>query len=96
MAVNGAHSPVYLCYLHHALYGLRVPHRSIKQTTGIQNLDAESYLKEKVALPPRAQQDAIAALLDQKTAAIDALIAKKGRVIELLQEKRQALITRAG
>ena len=41
------------------------------------------------------EQQAIAAFLDRKTAAIDALIAKKERLIELLQEKRQALITQA-
>lgn len=40
-------------------------------------------------------QGAIADFLDRKTAAIDALIRKKERLIELLQEKRQALITQA-
>jgi len=48
-----------------------------------------------VLAPPRKEQDAIANFLDRKTAAIDALIAKKERLIELLQEKRQALITQA-
>ena len=37
----------------------------------------------------------IAAFLDRETAKIDALVAKKERLIELLQEKRAALITRA-
>jgi type I restriction enzyme S subunit len=46
-----------------------------------------------LALPPLHAQQAIADFLDKKTAAIDALIAKKERLIELLQEKRQALIT---
>jgi type I restriction enzyme, S subunit len=45
-------------------------------------------------LPADRQRD-VAAFLDRKTAAIDALIAKKERLIELLQEKRQALITQA-
>lgn len=85
--------PAFLAYLHAALYVLRVPHRSIKQTTGIQNLDAESYFNEPVPLPPLGVQEQIAAYLDQKTAAIDAFIAKKERLIELLEEKRQALIT---
>jgi type I restriction enzyme, S subunit len=85
----------FLCYLHAALYVLRIPHRSIKQTTGIQNLDAESYFNEPVPLPPPKLQRKIASFLDRKTAAIDALIAKKERLIELLQEKRQALITQA-
>ena len=41
------------------------------------------------------EQRAIAAFLDRETAKIDALMAKKERLIELLQEKRTALITRA-
>ncbi len=46
-------------------------------------------------LPPSAEQTTIAAALDHETARIDALIAKKTRFIELLKEKRQALITHA-
>lgn len=46
-------------------------------------------------LPPPVEQIAIAAALDRETARIDALIAKKTRFIELLKEKRQALITHA-
>jgi type I restriction enzyme S subunit len=48
-----------------------------------------------VPAPPLTAQSGIADFLDKKTAAIDALIAKKERLIELLQEKRQALITQA-
>ncbi len=46
-------------------------------------------------VPPLDVQRYIADFLDRKTAAIDALIAKKERLIELLEEKRQALITQA-
>ncbi|HRD72538.1 MAG TPA: restriction endonuclease subunit S [Aquimonas sp.] len=69
--------------------------RSVKQTSGIQNLDQEQYLDEMATYPPPAEQSAIAAALDRETARIDALIAKKTRFIELLKEKRQALITHA-
>ena len=48
-----------------------------------------------VALPPLIEQRAIADFLDRETARIDALVAKKERLIELLQEKRTALISRA-
>lgn len=48
-----------------------------------------------VALPPLPEQRAIAAFLDRETARIDALVEKKQRLIELLREKRQAVITRA-
>ena len=46
-------------------------------------------------LPPLPEQRAIAAFLDRETAKIDALVAKKERLIELLQEKRTALVTQA-
>lgn len=88
-------SPRFITYVHAALYGLGLNRRSIKQTTGIQNLDQQSYLDETVVLPALAQQKRLADYLDRKTAAIDALIAKKERLIELLEEKRQALITQA-
>ena len=46
-------------------------------------------------LPNSAEQRAIADFLDRETAKIDGLVARKERLIELLQEKRTALITRA-
>ncbi len=48
-----------------------------------------------VTLPSTDEQRAITTFLDRETAKIDALVAMKKRVIELLQEKRTALITRA-
>ena len=49
----------------------------------------------RVQKPPYEEQRAIAAFLDRETAKIDGLVAKKERLIKLLQEKRTALITRA-
>ena len=49
----------------------------------------------KHPIPSLLEQHAIAAFLERETAKIDALVAKKERLIELLQEKRTALITRA-
>lgn len=46
-------------------------------------------------LPPQSEQRAIADFLDRETAKIDALVERKERLIELLQEKRTALITGA-
>jgi type I restriction enzyme, S subunit len=95
MSVSPAYDSRFLCYLHHALYSVAINTRSIKQTTGIQNLDSDAYLNERVDVPAIDEQRAIADFLDTKTAAIDALVAKKARLIELLEEKRQALITQA-
>ena len=49
----------------------------------------------KILVPPVAEQSAIAAFLDHETAKIDALIAEQQRLIELLREKRQAVISHA-
>ncbi|HCD1253338.1 TPA: restriction endonuclease subunit S [Citrobacter freundii] len=49
----------------------------------------------RVPMPPRSECVSIASGLDRETARFDALIAKKTRFIELLKEKRQALITHA-
>ncbi|AKJ96465.1 hypothetical protein TVD_08190 [Thioalkalivibrio versutus] len=46
-------------------------------------------------LPSKKEQDAIAAFLDHETGKIDALIEEQRRLIELLKEKRQAVISHA-
>ncbi|WP_031407463.1 restriction endonuclease subunit S [Thiomonas sp. FB-Cd] len=48
-----------------------------------------------ICLPPPQERKNLADHIDRETSRIDALIAKKSRFIELLQEKRQALITHA-
>jgi type I restriction enzyme S subunit len=45
--------------------------------------------------PPLLEQQAIAAYLDRQAAKIDALIAKKERLLDLLAEQRAALISQA-
>jgi type I restriction enzyme S subunit len=45
--------------------------------------------------PPREEQRTIASFLDRETVTIDALIAEQQRLIELLKEKRQAVIMHA-
>ncbi len=47
-----------------------------------------------VALPPEDEQRQIARFLDSETAQIDELIAEQQRLIVLLKERRQSLITR--
>ena len=85
----------FLTYVHSALYSARINVRSIKQSIGIQNLDKANYLNEAMGFPPLPEQQAIAAFLDRETSRIDALVSKKERLIELLREKRSALVTRA-
>lgn len=60
-----------------------------------QNIDFWDFKRLPIPLPPRDEQDRIVAFLDQKTTEIDAAIAKKERLIELLQEQKKAAIRRA-
>lgn len=63
---------------------------------GGQKRVSESFFRNlKHPVPTPQEQEAIADFLDRETARIDGLVAKKERLIELLQEKRTALITRA-
>jgi type I restriction enzyme, S subunit len=76
----------FVAYVFGALYSERrnVPH--IKQTSGIQNLDSESYLSEQAWLPAKAVQASIASFLDEQTARIDALIAEKEALLVALEK----------
>src|SRR5665213_2007457 len=51
--------------------------------------------KLQLPVPPLAEQRAITKYLDKETGRMDALVAAKERWLELLAEKRRALITRA-
>lgn len=66
---------------------------SMTGAAGQQRVSADFVANYQIPLPPLAEQRAIAAFLDRKTAKIDTLVSKKERLIELLQEKRTALIS---
>ncbi len=61
----------------------------------IQNLSAEKYANLWLPLPALSEQEKAVAFLDRETAKIDALVAEQQRLIELLKEKRQAVISHA-
>ena len=87
--------PKYLLYCLSFFYHIGLTRKHIKQTTGIQNLDIDSYFQERIPLPSLVEQTQIANFLDHKTEQIDELIRIKERQIELLQEQRTALINQA-
>jgi type I restriction enzyme S subunit len=63
---------------------------------GGQKRVPDMFIKDfRAPVPPLPTQQKIADFLDRKTAEIDILIAKKRRLLDLLAEKRTALITRA-
>ncbi|MFE4950411.1 restriction endonuclease subunit S [Leifsonia sp. NPDC056665] len=91
---SGQH-PKYWSYVHRFFYAARLTQRSIKQSTGIQNLDQGSYFDERIGIPPITEQEDIAAYLDTATAEIDASVADAREAIALLRERRAALISAA-
>lgn len=74
----------FISWINSMTYGTKMPRANVDQIENTQ-----------LALPPMPEQQSIAAFLDRETAKIDALIAKKERLIEQLHEKRTALITQA-
>ncbi len=66
-----------------------------KQSTNLASISSSNLKELPVVIPPVSECKAIASFLDRETAKIDALIAKKKRLIELLQEKRTAIISHA-
>lgn len=64
-------------------------------TTYDRRVSKDDFHSIPIVVPPLAQQVAIATFLNRKIIAIDALIAQKARLIEVLLEKRQGLITHA-
>ena len=62
-------------------------------TIGIMNQEKTKDIW--IALPPRQEQGEISAFLDTETAMLDALTAEAQRAIDLLQERRTALISAA-
>ncbi len=95
MRVRRQHNARFVLYLNSVLYSIRLTVRSIKQTTGIQNLDVGAYFSESVPLPPLSEQRAIARFLDDSDRRIRRYIRAKERLIELLKERKQALIHEA-
>lgn len=85
----------YLKYVFSSLYSHDVNYRSIKQTTGIQNLDAGSYLNEVFCFPQKYVQSDIANFLDIKASQIDKAIFVKEQQISLLKERKQIIIQQA-
>ena len=61
----------------------------------IAHFTGEKFKALKFPFPPLAEQHTIATFLDQQCAQIDALIANKHRMLDLLDEKRRAIITQA-
>lgn len=67
----------------------------LKQGATVESIEQDYLSDTLMPVPPVSERERIVQCLDRETARIDALIEKKTRFIELLREKRQALITHA-
>lgn len=83
----------YLRYVLAALYFLGINTRSIKQTTGIQNLDVHALLDEPWAVPNLDTQSRIVAAIERELSTIDRLDDLLAEQVTKLAEYRRALIT---
>ena len=66
-----------------------------KQSTNLASISSSNLMDLLVPIAPDSETEEILDFLNRETAKIDALIAEQQRLIELLQEKRQAVISHA-
>ena len=108
-AYEGHVSPAYRAYsiakqlnrdfVHHLLRSGIYVQGYTRLLTGVRpnslQMSRDDLMEFPVLVPEHRDQLAIAAFLDRETAKIDALVAEQQRLIALLKEKRQAVISHA-
>lgn len=82
-------------FFYYLLFSARSELESWGQGSTFKELSKSNLEYIPLVEPPLKEQQLISIFLDRETAKIDALICKKERLIELLQEKRTALISHA-
>jgi type I restriction enzyme, S subunit len=105
--LEGHVSPAYRAYwiddhlekrfVHHLMRSQQYVLGYTKFLTGVRpnslQMSRDDLMAFPVLVPPVDEQRTIAAFLDQETVKIDALIEEQRRLIELLKEKQQAIIS---
>jgi len=94
IATFPANGEVELGFAYYA-FPLFVTANAAENIYGAKLLNQELIRNAQLVLPPPEEQSVIAAFLDQETGKIDALVAEQERLIALLKEKRQAVISQA-
>ena len=82
-------------FLFYWLLGFRQQIISLASGGGQPNVNQDILRTLRVACPDFPEQTAIAEFLDRETGKIDGLVAEQRRLMELLKEKRQAVISHA-
>ncbi|CAK7014903.1 MAG: hypothetical protein DELT_02218 [Desulfovibrio sp.] len=90
---------LYKRFVHHMMRSSLFVQGYTKFLTGIRpnslQMSRDDLMSFALLLPSIEEQRAIATFLDYETAKIDALITEQEKLVALLQEKRQAVISRA-
>lgn len=60
-----------------------------------KTIPLDSFLSYKLALPPKEEQEAMVAYLDEQTGKLDQAIAREQKMIDLLEERKQIIIQHA-
>lgn len=92
---DGAHPDFVHHWTHTPAYRAQVEMACAGTSSSMQNLGQDQFRCFVIPLPVLSEQTAIATFLDRETAKIDALVAEQEKLITLLQEKRQAVISHA-
>jgi type I restriction enzyme, S subunit len=74
---------------------LTIPFNYYSTSTALPSMTKSALGSHLVTRPSLAEQTQIAAFLDRETAKIDELVAQQRRLMDLLKEKRQAVISHA-
>ena len=81
-------------YFFYQLLAAKLELQSWGQGSTFQELGTNKLANVPMIEPSESEQRSIAAFLDREIAKIDALVAKKERLMDVLQEKRISLVTR--
>ncbi len=73
----------------------QIPFHLLQESSAVPSMTQENLNNVFFCKPPLKEQTQIARYLDYQTSIIDQLIKKKEKLIELLKEKRQAIINEA-
>lgn len=82
-------------FLHYTFLAMKGEFRRLMMGSTHNTIYMPDIQSLRFVLPPIPEQTAIATFLDRETAKIDELIAEQRRLMELLKEKRQAVISHA-
>ncbi|XAG70063.1 restriction endonuclease subunit S [bacterium 19CA06SA08-2] len=90
-----SHEDIAPLYLWWVLQTSKIQFDAISTGSTFEAVSSEQVCNFALAIPSKNEQHTIATFLDYETARLDRLIAQQKRLIELLKEKRQAVISHA-